>query len=133
MTKEYKIETKALHAGAVIDETTSRGMPLYRTSSYVFRDTKHAADLFSLKEPGNIYTRLMNPTHDVLETRMTELEGGAGALALASGTSAVFYTIINICSNGDEFVTANNLYGGTYTMFKNILPGFGIKSHFVNH
>lgn len=132
MPKEYKIETKALHAGAVIDETTSRGMPIYRTSSYVFRDTKHAADLFSLKEVGNIYTRIMNPTHDVLEKRMAELEGGAGALALASGTSAIFYTIINICSNGDEFVTANNLYGGTYTMFKNILPGFGIKSHFVN-
>ncbi len=132
MPKEYKIETKALHAGAVVDETTSRGVPLYRTSSYVFRDTKHAADLFSLKEPGYIYTRLMNPTHDVLETRMAELEAGAGALALASGTSSIFYTIINICSNGDEFVAANNLYGGTYTMFKNILPGFGIKSHFVN-
>ncbi len=132
MPKEYKIETMALHAGAVVDETTSRGVPLYRTSSYVFRDTKHAADLFSLKELGNIYTRLMNPTHDVLETRMAALEGGAGALALASGTSAIFYTIINICSNGDEFVSANNLYGGTYTMFNNILPGLGIEPQFVN-
>ena len=78
MPKEYKIETKALHAGAVIDETTSRGVPLYRTSSYVFRDSKHAADLFSLKELGNIYTRIMNPTHNVLEARMAELEGGVG-------------------------------------------------------
>lgn len=132
MLKEYKFETKALHAGAVIDETGSRGVPIHRTSSYVFRDTKHAADLFALNELGNIYTRLMNPTCDVLEERMAELEGGAAALALASGTSAIFYSIINICSAGDELVSANNLYGGTFTMFNNILPDLGIRTNFVD-
>ncbi|MFC1478358.1 O-acetylhomoserine aminocarboxypropyltransferase/cysteine synthase family protein [Candidatus Margulisiibacteriota bacterium] len=129
----YNFETLALHAGQEIDPTTlSRGVPLYRTSSYVFRDTEHAADLFNLKEPGNIYTRLMNPTHDVLEKRVAALEGAPAALALASGTSAIFYSIINICSAGDEIVSANNLYGGTYTMFNDILPQFGISTRFVD-
>ncbi len=132
MENKYKFETKALHAGAVIDETCSRGVPLHRTSSYVFKDTKHAADLFALNELGNIYTRLMNPTQDVLENRMAELEGGAASLALASGTSAIFYTIINICKSGDEVVSAVNLYGGTYTMFNNILPDLGIRTTFVD-
>ncbi len=132
MQKKYRFETKALHSGAVIDETCSRGVPVHRTSSYVFRDTKHAADLFSLNELGNIYTRLMNPTQDVLEARMADLEGGAGALALASGTSAIFYSVINICSAGDEIVSANNLYGGTFTMFNNILTNLGIKTRFVD-
>jgi O-acetylhomoserine (thiol)-lyase len=98
----------------------------------VFRDIKHAADLFALKEPGNIYTRIMNPTQDVLEQRLAALDGGAAALALSSGTAAIHYSIINICSAGDEVVSANNLYGGTYTMFNNILPQFGIKVNFVN-
>ena len=92
MANKYRFETQALHAGATIDETGARGVPLHRTSSYIFKNTKHAADLFGLKELGNIYTRLMNPTHDVLEQRMAALEGGAAALALASGTSAVFYS-----------------------------------------
>jgi O-acetylhomoserine (thiol)-lyase len=98
----------------------------------VFRDTEHAANLFGLKELGNIYTRLMNPTHDVLEKRVAELEGGAAALALASGTSAIFYSVINICTAGDEIVSANNLYGGTFTQFNDILPQLGIKVNFVD-
>ena len=132
MANKYRFETLALHAGATIDETGARGVPIHRTSSYIFKNTKHAADLFGLKELGNIYTRLMNPTHDVLEQRMAALEGGAAALALASGTSAVFYSVINVCGLGDEVVSANNLYGGTYTMFDNILPELGIKVRFVN-
>jgi O-acetylhomoserine (thiol)-lyase len=126
-------ETLALHAGHTVDETTlSRGVPIYRTSSYLFKNTEHAANLFSLKELGNIYSRLMNPTQDVLEQRVAALEGGAASLALASGTSAIFYTIINICAHGDEVVAANNLYGGTYTQFDTILPQLGIKVHLVD-
>jgi len=132
MSNKYGFNTLALHAGAEIDETNSRGVPLHRTSSYVFNSTTHAADLFALKEPGNIYTRLMNPTHGVLEERMAALEGGAAALALASGTAATFYAVINICGHGDEVVSANNLYGGTYTMFDSILPELGIKTKFEN-
>jgi O-acetylhomoserine (thiol)-lyase len=132
MDENYRFETLALHAGATIDETGARGVPIHRTSSYLFKNTKHAADLFALKELGNIYTRLMNPTHDVLEQRMAALEGGAAALALASGTSAVFYSGINVCGLGDEVVSANNLYGGTYTMFDNILPELGITVRFAN-
>jgi len=131
MTDSYKFDTLALHAGAVPDETGARGVPVHRTSSYVFKDTEHAANLFALKELGNIYTRLMNPTQDVLEQRMAALEGGAAGLALASGTSAIFYAVINICSQGDEVVSAVNLYGGTYTMFNDILPQFGIKVRFA--
>jgi O-acetylhomoserine (thiol)-lyase len=128
-----KLETLALHAGQEPDPTTqSRAVPVYRTSSYVFRDTEHAANLFSLKELGNIYTRLMNPTQDVLEKRVAALEGGAAALALSSGTSAIFYAIINLCRQGDEIVSANNLYGGTYTQFNDILPQFGITVRFVD-
>jgi O-acetylhomoserine (thiol)-lyase len=131
--KIYRFETLALHAGQEPDPTTlSRAIPVYRTSSYVFRSTKHAADLFGLRELGNIYTRLMNPTQDVLEKRIAALEGGAGALAQASGTAAIFNTVINICSTGEEIVSANNLYGGTYTMFDCILPQFGIKAAFVD-
>jgi len=132
MSNKYGFNTLALHAGAEIDETNSRGVPLHRTSSYVFNSTTHAADLFALKEPGNIYTRLMNPTHGVLEERMAALESGAAALALASGTAATFYAVINICGQGDEVVSANNLYGGTYTMFDSILPELGIKTKFEN-
>jgi O-acetylhomoserine (thiol)-lyase len=129
----YGFETLAIHAGQDPDPTTlSRGVPVYRTSSYVFRDTKHAADLFGLKEIGNIYTRIMNPTQDVLEKRVAALEGGGAALALASGTSAIFYSIINICAAGDEIVSANNLYGGTYTMFDTILPNLGIGVKLVD-
>lgn len=133
MTSEKpRFETLCLHAGQTPDPTTgSRAVPIYRTSSYVFKDSGHAADLFSLKTPGNIYTRIMNPTHTVFEERMAALEGGAGALALASGTSAIFYSVINICSAGEEIVSANNLYGGTYTMFNDILPQFNIRTRFA--
>lgn len=128
-----RIETLCLHAGQTPDPVTmARAVPLHRTSSYVFRDTEHAANLFALKEAGNIYTRLGNPTTAVLEARMAALEGGAGALALASGTSAIFYTVINVCREGDEVVAAANLYGGTYTMFDSILPQFGIKARLVD-
>ena len=131
--KIYGFETLALHAGQVPDPSTlARGVSVCRSSSFVFRDTEHAANLFALKELGNIYTRLMNPTQDVLEKRVAALEGGAAALALASGTSAIFYTMINILETGNEIVSANNLYGGTYTMFNNILPQFGIRTRFVD-
>lgn len=127
-----RFETLALHAGNKIEESRSRAVAVHRTSSYLFDNTQHAANLFALKELGNIYTRLMNPTQDVLENRMAALEGGAAALALASGTSAIFYTVINTCKAGDEVVSANNLYGGTYTMFQDILPALGIKVRFVD-
>lgn len=133
MNDNYKFETKCLHAGQQPDPTTTaRGVPIHRTSSYVFKNTEHAAKLFALKELGNIYTRIMNPTQDVLEQRIAALEGGAAALALSSGTSAVYYAIINICEAGDEIVSAANLYGGTYTMFDSILPQFGIHVKFVD-
>jgi O-acetylhomoserine (thiol)-lyase len=129
----YRFETLALHAGQVPDPSTlSRGVPVHRTSSYVFKSTEHAANLFSLKELGNIYTRLMNPTTDVLEQRVAALEGGAAAVAVASGTSAIHYAIITLAKQGDEIVSANNLYGGTYTMFDAILPQFGITTSFVD-
>jgi O-acetylhomoserine (thiol)-lyase len=128
-----KLESQCVHSGQVPDPTTSsRAVGLYRTSAYVFRDTEHAANLFGLKELGNIYTRIMNPTQDVLEKRIAELEGGAASLAVSSGTSAIFYSVVNICKSGDEIVSANNLYGGTYTMFHDILPQFGIQAKFVD-
>jgi O-acetylhomoserine (thiol)-lyase len=125
---KHKLETKCLHAGYEPEATTlSQAVPIYRTSSYRFKSTEHAANLFTLKELGNIYTRLMNPTTDVLEQRVAALEGGAAGLALASGTSAIFYSIINLAQAGDEIVAAANLYGGTYTQFASILPQLGIK------
>ena len=128
-----KHNTIALHGGQqVSQETLSRAVPIERTSSYLFKSTEHAANLFSLKELGNIYTRLGNPTQAVLEERMAMLEGGAAALALASGTSAIFYSIINVCESGDEIVTANNLYGGTFSQFDSILPQLGITVRFVD-
>jgi O-acetylhomoserine (thiol)-lyase len=128
-----KFETLALHAGQSVDkDTLSRGVPIYRTAAYMFKNTEHAANLFALKELGNIYTRIGNPTQDTLEQRMAQLEGGAAALALASGTSAIFYTIINICSQGDEVVSANNLYGGSFVQFNSILPQLGIKVRMVD-
>lgn len=130
-----KFETICLHGGHQPDPATlSRGVPVYRTSSYVFRSTEHAANLFALRELGNIYTRLMNPTTDVLERRLAMLEGAPefGGLALASGTSAIFYSIVNLAQAGDNIVSARNLYGGTYTQFNDILPGLGITVRFVD-
>ena len=128
-----KLETLCLHAGQQPDPTTTAcAVPVYRTSAYVFESTEKAANLFALKELGNIYSRIMNPTQDVLEQRVAAMEGGAAALALSSGTSAIFYSVINICQAGDEIVSANNLYGGTFTQFNNILPQFGITVKFVD-
>ncbi|MCG8618416.1 MAG: O-acetylhomoserine aminocarboxypropyltransferase/cysteine synthase [Desulfobacterales bacterium] len=128
----HRFNTLALHGGIQTDDTGSRGVPLHRTSAYLFKNTEHAANLFALKELGNIYTRLQNPTQDVLEKRVAALENGAAALALSSGTAAIFYTIINVCGNGDEVVSTANLYGGTFTMFQNMLPEMGIKVKFVH-
>ena len=127
-----KFSTKAVHSGYDPKNNTSDNVPIYRTSAYIFENTDFAADLFSLKKSGNIYSRMMNPTQAVLEERISDLEGGKGALALSSGTSAIFYTVINICKEGDEIVSSNKLYGGTYTMFASILPEFGIKTVFVD-
>ena len=130
-----KIETLCLHGGHTPDPTTNaRAVPVYRSSSFVFDSTEHAANLFALKELGNIYTRLMNPTTDVLEKRVALLEGAheMGGLGLASGTSAVFYSIINLAQAGDNIISARNLYGGTYTQFNDILPALGITVKFVD-
>ena len=128
-----KLETQCLHAGTAPDPSTNaRAMPIHRTTAFVFKDTEHAANLFGLRELGNIYTRLTNPTQDALEQRVAALEGGAAGLALASGTAAIFNSINNICKAGDEIVSANNLYGGSFTMFNDILPQFGINTSFVD-
>ncbi|MEM0969994.1 MAG: O-acetylhomoserine aminocarboxypropyltransferase/cysteine synthase family protein [Verrucomicrobiota bacterium] len=130
-----KLETLCLHGGTTPDPTThARAVPLHRTSSFVFDNTEHAANLFALKELGNIYTRLMNPTHDVLEKRVSLLEGAPemGGLALASGTSGIFYSIINLAQAGDNIVSARNLYGGSYTQFNDLLPKMGITVKFVD-
>ena len=130
--KHYRRETLALHAGQVPDPTTlARAVPVYRTTAFSFKSAEHAANLFGLKEFGNIYARLMNPTNDVLEQRLAQLEGGAAALSLASGTAAIFFTVTNILKQGDELIAANNLYGGTYTQFDSILPQYGIKTVFT--
>ncbi|HSW38889.1 MAG TPA: O-acetylhomoserine aminocarboxypropyltransferase/cysteine synthase family protein [Acidobacteriota bacterium] len=130
--KTYHFETLALHAGQSVDETQSRGVPVYRTSSYLFKSTRHAANLFALRELGNIYTRLMNPTTDVLEQRVSVLEGGAASVAFSSGTAAIFSAIVTIAEAGDDIVSASNLYGGTYTQFDAILPRLGIKVTFAD-
>lgn len=127
------LETQCIHAGQSPDPTTNAcAVPVYRTSAYVFNSTEHAANLFALKELGNIYSRIMNPTNDVLEQRVAAMEGGAAAASVASGTSAIFYSIINLAVSGDNIVSGNNLYGGTYTQFKDILPQFGITVKFVD-
>jgi len=132
INQDYHFETDAVHGGQVIDrDTGSRAVPLYRTTAYMFHSSEHAARLFSLEEQGNIYTRIGNPTQEVLEKRLARLESGAAALALASGTAAIFYSIINVASKGDEIIALNNLYGGSYTMFDQILPQFGITVRFL--
>lgn len=131
--RNFKFETLQVHGGQTPDPTTgSRAVPIYQTTSYVFRDVEHAANLFALKEAGNIYTRIMNPTADVLEKRIAILEGGVGALAVASGSAAIAYAIQNIAGVGDEIIAASTLYGGTYNLFKSTFPKFGIKTHFVD-
>jgi len=127
-----KIETMAIHAGFEPDPTTKAvATPIYQTTSYAFDDTQHGADLFDLKVAGNIYTRIMNPTTDVLEKRVAAMEGGIGALGLASGMAAVTYSIFTIAESGDNIVTTSTLYGGTYNLFAHTLPQLGIESRFV--
>ncbi|MFT3969795.1 MAG: O-acetylhomoserine aminocarboxypropyltransferase/cysteine synthase [Micropruina sp.] len=130
----YQPETLAVHAGQEDADpaTNSRAVPIYQTTSYVFDDTEHAANLFALKVPGNIYTRIMNPTQSVFETRMTALEGGVGALATASGASAITYAVLNLTYAGDNIVALSTLYGGTYALFAHTLPQFGIEVRFVD-
>ena len=129
---KLKIETLALHGGQEADPTTgSRAVPIYQTTSYQFKNTEHAANLFGLKEFGNIYTRLMNPTTDVFEKRIALLEGGVGALAVSSGQSAITIALLNIALAGDEIVSADNLYGGTYNLFHYTFARLGIKVNFV--
>jgi O-acetylhomoserine (thiol)-lyase len=129
----YRPETIALHGGQSPDPTTnSRAVPIYQTSSYVFNDTEHAANLFALAEPGNIYTRIMNPTWDVLEQRLAQLEGGVAALVTASGQAAVTYSVLNIARSGDNIVSVSQLYGGTYNLFAHTLPQYGIEVRFVD-
>jgi len=130
---KYHLETLALHAGQKVDsETLSRATPIYQTTSYCFKDTEHAANLFALKEFGNIYTRLMNPTTDVLEKRLAALEGGAGGLGLSSGQSAIYVSIFNICGSGGHIVSSNSLYGGTVTLFSQTFAKLGIEVTFVD-
>ena len=132
-TRKLGFTTRQLHAGQQPDPTTgSRAVPIYQTSSYVFRDTEHAANLFALKESGNIYTRIMNPTSDVFEQRIAELEGGVGALASSSGHAAQTMAILAICQAGDHIVSASTLYGGTYNQFNYTFPRLGIEVTFVD-
>jgi len=132
MAKKPGFDTLALHAGQKVDETGSRAVPIYQTSSYVFKSTEHAANLFAFKEEGNIYSRLTNPTWSVLEERMAALEGGVCALAVSSGQSAEAVAILNLAIAGDEVVSATSLYGGTYTLFKYTFGRMGINVRFVD-
>ena len=132
-SRQFGFNTRQLHAGQVIDETTrSRAVPLYQTSSYVFKNTQHAADLFALKEFGNIYTRIMNPTTDVLEQRLADLEGGVGALAASSGHGAQTMLFLTLCGSGDHIVSSSSLYGGTYNQLHYTLPRLGIEVSFAD-
>ncbi len=131
---EYKFETLQLHAGQeeADKSTNSRAVPIYQTTSYVFNSVEHAANLFSLKEEGNIYSRMMNPTTDILEKRITALDGGVGAVAVSSGSAAVTYAILNLAVSGDEVISSKNLYGGTYNLLANTIKDFGITTKFFD-
>ena len=131
--KRQQVETIALHGGQEPDSATgSRAVPIYQTTSYVFKSAEHAANLFGLKEFGNIYTRLMNPTTDVLEKRLAELHGGTGALAVASGMAAITLAVLNITQAGQNIVSTSYLYGGTYNLYHYTLPRLGIEVRFVD-
>ena len=133
MSNNWSFETRQIHAGQTPDsQTNSRALPIYQTTAYTFRDTKHAADLFALAEPGNIYTRIMNPTQGAVEERVASLEGGVAALLLASGQAAETYAILNLAEAGDHIVSSPNLYGGTYNLFHYTLPRYGIEVTFVD-
>jgi len=130
---QHRLGTKALHAGQIPDPTTnSRAVPIYQTTSYVFNSSEHAANLFALAEPGNIYTRIMNPTTDVLEKRLAEMDGGVGALAVASGSASITLAVLNLAKAGDNIVSTNFLYGGTYNLFHYTLARMGIEVKFVD-
>lgn len=133
MTENHRFETKQLHAGQEVDSATnSRALPIYQTTSYNFNDTAHAASVFALKEPGNIYTRITNPTTAALETRVAELEGGVAGVAVASGMAAITYAIQAVASNGDHVISTTSLYGGTHTLFTHTFKRFGIDVSLVN-
>lgn len=130
---QHRPETIALHGGQEPDSATNaRAVPIYQTTSYTFNDTDHAANLFALAEPGNIYTRIMNPTWDVLEQRLAQLEGGIAALVTASGQAAVTYSVLNIARSGDNIISTSQLYGGTYNLFAHTLPQYGIEVRFAD-
>ena len=132
--KNRGFSTRAIHAGQAPDPVTGAvAVPIYQTTSYAFDSTQHGADLFDLKVQGNIYTRIMNPTSDVLEKRVTEMEGGVGGLALASGLAATTYSIFTIAGSGDNIVTTSQLYGGTYNLFAHTLPRLGIEVRFADY
>ncbi len=133
MSRKLSFDTLQVHAGQEVDPTTrSRAVPIYQTTSYVFENAENAADLFGLRAAGNIYTRIMNPTNDVFEKRIAALEGGSAALAVASGSAAITYSVLNLAGAGDNIVAANTLYGGTYNLFAVTLPRYGVKTTFVN-
>lgn len=132
MSKNYKFETNQLHAGFQLDPTGSRALPIYQTTSYVFKNAEQAANRFALKDAGGIYSRLGSPTDDALEARVAALEGGAGALAVGSGSAAIAYAIENVAGAGDNIISSSTVYGGTYNLFSSTLPRFGITTKFVN-
>ena len=133
MSREFSFETLQLHAGQTPDkETKSRAVPIYQTTSYVFDDAQEGEDLFALRKPGNIYTRITNPTVAVLEERIAALEGGVGALATASGMAAITYAVLGLAHAGDHVVAATTLYGGTFNLLKETLPRYGVTTTFVD-
>ncbi len=132
MSTQYKFETLQLHAGHTIDPTGARAVPIYQSTSFVFKDAEQAAGRFALTDPGAIYSRLGNPTNDVLESRVAQLEGGAGAISVGSGAAAITYAIMNVADAGDNIVAASTLYGGTYCLFSTTLERVGIHTNFVN-
>src|SRR5699024_6449258 len=132
MSENWSFETKQIHAGQAPDPTTgARALPIYQTTAYQFRDTQHAADLFALAEPGNIYTRIMNPTEDVVEQRLAALEGGVGALLLASGQAATTGALTNVAEAGDHILVGSSLYGGTDSLLRHTFPKLGIDISFI--
>ena len=133
MSREFSFETLQLHAGQTPDkETKSRAVPIYQTTSYVFDDAQEGEDLFALRKPGNIYTRITNPTVAVLEERIAALEGGVGALATASGMAAITYAVLGLAHAGDHVVAATTVYGGTFNLLKETLPRYGVTTTFVD-
>ena len=132
--RNFKFETLQLHVGQEQPDpvTDARAVPIYQTSSYVFRNSQHAADRFGLKDAGNIYGRLTNPTEDVFEKRIAALEGGTAALAVASGAAAITYTIENLAQQGDHIVSAKNIYGGSFNLLEHTLPAYGVTATFVD-